>query len=107
MTCEEFARNGIDACAAADIVVECAVLLYDEPVVKLRVDLRDSSFIDVFYNADAGRVSFAWIKSGQRIFGADNTRGWHIHPLSDPGSHQSHPPMSFERFLSEVRQHIE
>ncbi|MBI2503060.1 MAG: hypothetical protein HYW07_07480 [Candidatus Latescibacteria bacterium] len=76
-------------------------------MVKLRVDLKDSSFIDAFYNADAGRISFAWIRSGQRIFGADNTRGWHVHPLNNPGSHQAHPPMRFEQFLAEVGQQIE
>lgn len=107
MNCAEFAREVIDACAASGEVKECSLLLWDEPVVRLRVDLVDGSFIDVFYNADTGRTSFAWIAADQRIFGADNTRGWHIHPRHRPDSHHPHPAMSFAAFLAEVVKGIE
>ena len=105
--CAAYAQGVIDACAGSDKVIGCTVLLYDIPVVKFRVDMMDGSFIDVFYNADTGKVSFAWIVNEQRVFGADNTRGWHVHPLCDPERHQSHGPMTFEEFLTEVGECIQ
>lgn len=39
MSCADFAREVIDACATSSKVVECTLLLWDEPVVKLRADL--------------------------------------------------------------------
>lgn len=107
VTCAAFAQGVIDACAGSDKAIGCTVLLYDVPVVKFRVDMTDGSFIAVFYNADTGKVSFAWIVEKQRVFGADNTRGWHIHPLCDPVRHLEHPPMTFEEFLAEVEEHIQ
>lgn len=107
VTCAVFAQRVMDACADSDKVIGCAVLLYDVPVVKFRVDMTDSSFMDVFYNADTGKVSFAWIVGEQRVFGVDNTRGWHVHPLCDPVRHQAHPPMTFEEFLADVEEHIQ
>ena len=34
-----------------------------------------------------GTTAFALIHQGQRIFGADNTGGWHIHPFAAPERH--------------------
>lgn len=102
MTCAAFAQGVVDACADSSEVIGCTVLLYDHPVVKFRADLTGGSCIDVFYNADTGKVSFAWIVGGQRVFGVDNTRGWHIHPLCQPTLHQAHSPMTFREFLVEV-----
>ena len=107
MTCAAYAQGVIDACAGSDKVIGCTVLLYDVPVVKFRVDMADGSFIDIFYNADTGKVSFAWIVDKQRVFGVDNTRGWHVHPLGDPARHQAHPPMTFGEFLAEVEDYVQ
>ena len=59
MSGAEFARAVIDACAASSQVEESVLVLYDEPVVKFRVELVGGSFIDVFYNADTEKTSFA------------------------------------------------
>ena len=107
MSGAEFVRAVIDACAASGQVEECVLILYDEPVVKFRVELVEGSFIDVFYNADTGKTSFAWIAAGRRIFGADNTRGWHVHPLEQPEIHQPCSPMRFAEFLAGVEKEIE
>lgn len=106
MSCADFAREVIDACATSSKAVECTLLLWDEPVVKLRADLAGGSFIDVFYNADTGKVSFAWIEANQRLLGVDNTRGWHLHPRHQPDAHQPHPPMTFAAFLTEVEKEL-
>ena len=107
MTCAEFAQEVVDTCADAVEVIECTVLLYDQPVIKFRVGLTDRSYIDVFYNADTSKVSFAWIAGGQRVFGIDNTRGWHVHPMCSPRRHRPHPPITFRKFLEEVERQIQ
>lgn len=105
VTAVQFVQDVVDACARSDCVVTCRLMLLDEPVAKLRAELADGSFIEMFHNADTSKYSFAWIAGGRRIFGADNTRGWHIHPISDPASHEVHAPVSFHEFLAEVEKH--
>ncbi len=71
--------------------------------INLRVDLIVGGFIDVFFNQETGRVAFAFIKDDERIFGADNTGGWHIHPFNDPTQHVPLPlAMSFEEFVKQI-----
>ena len=74
----------------------------EEPVLKLRVHLGASLFIDIFFNAETSKTSFALIKDAQRIFGVDNTRGWHLHPFGSPESHCPCEVMSFVSFLRQV-----
>jgi hypothetical protein len=83
------------------------LLLLDDPILKLRIHLGVVAFVDVFLNAETGKTSFALIKEKQRIFGADNTREWHIHLFDNPESHQPCEEMSFESFLSCVEQYRE
>lgn len=59
-------------------------------------------FIAVFFNAETMKTSFALIKQDQRIFGADNTRGWHLHPFGDTENHFTCGEISFESFLAQV-----
>ena len=75
LTLQEAYRHIIDASAQSPVVIGIEQLLLEEPVLKLRVHLGASLFVDVFLNAATGKTSFALIKDGQRIFGADNTRG--------------------------------
>jgi hypothetical protein len=51
------------------------------------------------YNEFTRRTALVLIKNNQRIFGADNTGGWHLHPFADPSRHDSmNAPMTGERF---------
>jgi hypothetical protein len=77
-------------------------LFLDEPVFKLRAHLGSNVFIAVFINSETMKTSFALIKEGQRIFGADNTRGWHLHPFGSAESYLAYEAMSFENFLDQV-----
>jgi hypothetical protein len=75
--------------------------------ITLRVGLTSGAFVDAFYNEQTGTTAFALIDLGRRVFGADNTGGWHAHPYSDPAQHQTVPnPMSFGEFIAEVERHM-
>jgi Ethanolamine utilization protein EutJ (predicted chaperonin) len=73
--------------------------------IGLRVDVKSGGFIDVFYNDQTGTTAFALTKNGKRVFGADNTGGWHIiHPFSDPTRHDPLPgPISFAELAAELQ----
>jgi hypothetical protein len=75
--------------------------------ISLRVDIRPDGFIDVFYNDQTETTAFALIRDGKRVFGADNTGGWHSHPFSDPARHDLLPgPVSFTDFVAEIEQQV-
>jgi hypothetical protein len=73
--------------------------------ISLRVSLTAGDFIDAFYNEQTDTMAFALIREGQRVFGADNTGGWHIHPFADPDRHDAlADPLSFAEFVDEIEQ---
>ncbi len=102
LTVREVYRHIIDTSAQSAIVTGIELLLLAEPVLKLRAHVGTLAFVDVFFNAETGKTSFALIKDGYRTFGADNTRGWHLHPFDSPESHRPCEEMSFESFLRHV-----
>ena len=104
LTWREAYRHIIDTSAQSPVVIGIESLLLEEPVLKLRVHLGASLFVDVFLNAETGKTSFALIKDGQRIFGADNTRGWHVHPCGSPARHCPCDATSFASFLRQVEE---
>jgi hypothetical protein len=81
LTLREAYRHIVDTSAQSPVVMGIEPLLLEEPVLKLRVHLGASLFVDVFFNAETGKMSCALIKDGQRIFGADNTVGGISIPL--------------------------
>ncbi len=69
-------------------------------VARARLKLKRGAFVDVYYNAQTGSVSFAYIERGQRLFGANNMKiGWPIHPFDEPEEHQASPPLTVQEFL--------
>jgi hypothetical protein len=42
--------------------------------LKLRLELKENVFIDIYFNAENGRKDFALISGGKRIFGYDNLK---------------------------------
>jgi hypothetical protein len=71
--------------------------------LRLRAYLTDESFIEAFFNTATQKVAFARIRDGERIFGADNTGGWHWHPLDAPDEHiRTDQSISFDEFLQRV-----
>lgn len=73
--------------------------------ISLRLDLTIGGFVDAFYNEQTGTTAFAWIYGGRRVFGADNTGGWHVHPLEAPDQHVPlQHVMSFAEFIARIEQ---
>jgi hypothetical protein len=107
LTWREAYQRIVTACAQSAVVTGIEPLLLDEPMLKLRAHLGALAFVDVSFNAETGKTSFALIQNRQRILGADNTRGWHIHPFDSPESHHPCAEMSFEDFLRQVEQNKE
>jgi hypothetical protein len=57
LTLPEAYRHVVAASAQSPVVVGIEPLLLEEPVLKLRVHVRGSAFIDVFFNAETGKTS--------------------------------------------------
>ena len=75
--------------------------------INLRVAITTGGFVDAFYNEQTGTMAFAFIRQGQRIFGTDNTGGWHSHPFAGPDRHDPLPePMTFAELVVEIERHI-
>lgn len=74
--------------------------------LNLRVPLTIGGFVEVFYNEQTGTTAYALIQGDQRVFGVDNTGGWHIHPFDEPARHDSLPDeMSFADFIAAIERH--
>ena len=102
VTWQEGYRALLQACLPSSLVTGIEPLVLEEPVLKLRVHVGTYGFVEVFWNVETNKTSFALIRGGRRMFGADNTRGWHLHPFDDPDSHVPCAPMSLENFLRQV-----
>lgn len=75
--------------------------------INLRIDMQTGGFVDAFHNEQTETTAFALIQQGQRVFGADNTGGWHIHPFEYPEHHEIIPaPMSFAEFIKEIEKRV-
>jgi hypothetical protein len=102
LTSRELYGHIVQACAASTLVTGIELLVLEAPVLKLRAHVGTLAFMEVFFNEETGKTSFALIKGGQRVFDADNTRGWHLHPIDNPETHWPCAPMSFDSFLQQV-----
>lgn len=74
----------IDVCADSDIVEDYEIDIHENIVLRCRIDLIHG-FVNVYANFETNKKAFAWVVEGKRIFGADNTGEWHIHPYENPG----------------------
>jgi hypothetical protein len=79
-------------CAAVATVLPSASVEVVAPTIvaiKLRVDLDEDRFIDVFFNSRNRRTDLALIERGRRVFGYDNLGEWHRHPPDAPDRHEA------------------
>lgn len=56
--------------------------------LKANIQINRDMFIAIRYNSINGRKDFALINKGQRAFGYDNLKIWHVHPFNTPEIHQ-------------------
>ena len=69
---------------------------------SLRLVLNATLFIDIYFNAENGRFDFTLIRSGRRVFGYDNLKNWHYHPVEDPETHVNCTPPSLKLIFEET-----
>jgi hypothetical protein len=107
MTLIEFEQQ-VFAVALASSICDISLVRRLPPTsINLRIDVTTGGFIDAFCNEQTGTIAFALIRQGRRAFGADNTGGWHVHPLADPDRHDPLPgTISFAEFVAEIERQI-
>jgi hypothetical protein len=107
MTLHDFEQEIVAVALASDLCDIPIILRLTASAIKLRVALLPGGFIDAFYNEETGTTAFAWIRNERRVFGADNTGGWHLHPFSNPRLHETlSEPLSFQEFVAAIEQHV-
>ncbi len=103
LTLEAFEAQVASACAASPVVAGVSTVASGVTWIRLRAHLTDGSFADAFHNEATGKTAFALIKDEKRVFGADNTGGWHWHPFESPESHvPASDAVTFEEFLRRI-----
>ncbi|KXA89111.1 hypothetical protein AKJ61_03505 [candidate division MSBL1 archaeon SCGC-AAA259B11] len=105
MNPEEFSSLIIDICAEKDVVEDFDLEIHENVVVRAEISLS-KGFVNVYRNFVTDKIAFAWIVDEKRIYGADNTGGWHVHPLENPSGHVGSEPISLKKFVNEVRGQI-
>ena len=98
----KFAKNIIEKVSDIEQVSNFDINIQDNLTVKIRIYFTNILFIDVFYNSDTGRTAYNLIDRGKRIYGADNTGKWHIHPFDNPDTHKFCKEILFEDFIKIV-----
>lgn len=72
-------------------------------ILEIRVIFAHETFMEIYANAVTGKKSFTVIKNGKRIWGYDNYRYWHHHPLDKPESHVRYNEPSLNKIVDELR----
>jgi hypothetical protein len=62
--------------------------------VKVRIDISEDAFADLFFREETGRVDYTLIVSGLRYYGIDNLGDWHEHPVGHPQQHIAIGPLT-------------
>lgn len=107
MTLGEFQARIFLTAQHSSICTVPIVLRLTTTAVKVRVELINGYFIDAFFNEVSGRTAFALIEEGDRIFGADNAGGWHIHPFTSPSDHLPvTDAVSFAEFVNMIEHYF-
>lgn len=100
MTLDEFQRRVFDGAISSPICDIPVARRITATSVNLRIVIAGGGYVDAFHNEQTGTTAFALIVEGCRVFGVDNTGGWHVHPFDDPERHDPLPdPMSFKDFV--------
>ncbi|MBM3242148.1 hypothetical protein FJZ31_38240 [Candidatus Poribacteria bacterium] len=75
--------------------------------LKLNILIRENTFISIRFNAENDRQDFALIHQNVRIFGYDNLKQWHYHPLEDSSQHVPCAQPSIRQVFEEMKAIIE
>jgi hypothetical protein len=107
VTLAEFERQIFDIAMTSSICSIPVVRRLTPTSINLRLNVTIGGFIDTFYNEQTHTIAYALVRQGQRVFGADNTGGWHIHPFDKPEHHVPLPTaMPFAEFVAEIERQV-
>jgi hypothetical protein len=76
-------------------------------ILEVRAQIEDALFFEVYYNDLTGKVAYTLVHRGQRVFGYDNYRFWHCHPLGQPVDHVACEAPEVDTVLAQVRVVVE
>ena len=79
------------------------ILLNTPRSIKANIHLYENLLIAVRYNARNERMDFALIQNNQRIFGYDNLKEWHYHPVENPDDHIPCEKPSIDEIISKIK----
>jgi len=106
MTLIEFEQQVFATALVSPLCDIPSVVRLTATAIKLRIYTKVADYIDAFYNEATATTAYALIEEGQRIFGADNTGGWHQHPFHDPTHHEPlEVGMTFAEFVTQIERH--
>jgi len=97
---EQFQKRAKRACLVLDLP-EPKLIDLKAGSVKLRIQLSEERFIDVYFNEKTKTLNSAMIEKGRRTFGINGYGGrlWHMHPLGKMDEHVPVKPMTIESLL--------
>lgn len=105
MEIEEFVKHILSTSAKFEWIKRMDVKTI-ETRAKVRLFINDN-FVDVYYNAEGEKVSYAYLESDKRIFGANNMKmGWHWHPYDDVQKHEPSKSVTIEEFLKALEKEL-
>ncbi|MBI1924154.1 hypothetical protein HYR99_07870 [Candidatus Poribacteria bacterium] len=107
MKCDEFHAEVLTEQGQLFPNATVEILQHLSNYIKLNIRIREDLFISVRFNAENGRQDFALIHKNTRIFGYDNLKEWHYHPLEDPSKHVRCVQPSLRQVFEEMKAIIE
>lgn len=72
-------------------------------ILEIRIFFTPEVFMDSYVNSITGKKSFALVESAKRIWGYDNYRYWHRHPIENPENHVPCNEPSLKKVVDEVQ----
>jgi len=72
-------------------------------ILEIRVFFTPEVFMESYVNSITGKKSFALVESAKRIWGYDNYRYWHHHPIENPENHVPCNEPTLKKIVDEVQ----
>jgi hypothetical protein len=105
VTLDEFEHTIFTVADRSPLCDEPNIVALAEETIKIRIELFDGGWVEAYYNQRTQTTAYVFIKAERRIFGADNTGGWHLHPFDNPQRHDPlGEPLSFVEFIAAIEQ---
>lgn len=110
MSIDDFQKQIFVVAERSPICDSPVIELWGRQRIKIRIELFVGGYVEAYYNQETGTMSYAWIQEGARIFGADNTGGWHIHPFENPADHietSGNCAVTFAEFIAQIARRLD